>query len=48
MPESPRLRVELRRVDALRPSPRNPRRHGEDQLGQIARSISTFGFNNRS
>ena len=37
------------RIDEVRPTdlkcdPRNPRKHSNAQIGQIARSISTFGF----
>lgn len=40
------MRVARRRVEDLRPSPRNPRRHGEDQVARIAASIEAFGFAN--
>jgi len=32
-------------LDALRPDPRNPRRHSRIQVRAIARSIDAFGFN---
>jgi DNA modification methylase len=38
--------AELWPADRLRPSPRNPRRHGNEQIAQIARSIKAYGFNN--
>jgi DNA modification methylase len=38
--------VERRPLAALRPSPRNPRRHGDEQIAAIARSIEAYGFNN--
>ena len=31
-------------IDAIHPDPRNPRQHSTRQIGQIARSIETFGF----
>jgi len=40
------LKVELRPIDAVRPSPRNARTHGEKQITQIASSIRQFGFTN--
>src|SRR3954447_26123715 len=33
------------RISDLRPDPRNPRRHDQAQVRQIARSIESFGFN---
>lgn len=39
-------RLERRPLDRLRPSPRNPRRHGDDQIARIARSVAAYGFNN--
>lgn len=38
--------VRWQRPDQLRPNPRNPRRHGPDQIAAIERSIRAFGFNN--
>jgi DNA modification methylase len=38
------LRIEYRRVDSLRPDPKNARVHNDKQVHQIAESISTFGF----
>ena len=40
------LHIEVRRVDELKPSPRNPRTHSAKQIRQIADSIKTFGFTN--
>ncbi|MBU0554951.1 MAG: ParB N-terminal domain-containing protein [Alphaproteobacteria bacterium] len=40
------LKVELRPVTAVRPSPRNARTHSEKQITQIASSIRQFGFTN--
>src|SRR4051812_6200451 len=34
-----------RPIDLLKPDPGNPRQHSKKQIGQIARSIKTFGFN---
>ena len=31
-------------MDSLKPDPKNPRVHSQKQVGQIARSIQTFGF----
>jgi DNA modification methylase len=42
--ESPRLQISYRRIDQLKPDPRNPRRHSRKQTKQLARSIETFGF----
>lgn len=39
------LVIEYRPVSTLRPDPRNPRRHTERQVRQIAKSIEVFGFN---
>ena len=39
------LRVEQLPIDELRLDPRNPRHHSDLQIGQIARSIESFGFN---
>src|ERR1700686_1151354 len=41
---SRRLRIEYRRVDSLRPDPKNARLHSDKQVQQIAESIATFGF----
>lgn len=38
------LDIEYRKVDELRPQPRNPRVHSKKQIRQIARSIEAFGF----
>jgi 16S rRNA G966 N2-methylase RsmD len=40
------LHIEMRRLDELRPSPRNPRTHSAKQIRQIAESIKKFGFTN--
>ncbi len=40
------LRVVMRPLADLRPSPRNPRRHSDEQIVKIAQSIRKFGFNN--
>jgi DNA modification methylase len=40
------LKIEERRVDDLRPDPRNARAHDRTQIGRIAESIRAFGFNN--
>ena len=39
------LAVIYRRIEELRPDPRNPRSHSPRQVRQIARSVQTFGFN---
>jgi hypothetical protein len=39
------LAVVWRRIEVLRPDPTSPRLHSRAQVGQLARSISTFGFN---
>ena len=39
------LRIEQQPIDELRLDLRNPRHHTELQIGQIARSIESFGFN---
>src|SRR5438093_12592353 len=39
------MSVVYRRVDDLKPDPRNPRLHSSTQSRQIASSIETFGFN---
>src|SRR5438477_2526861 len=38
------LAIVHRRIDELKPDPRNPRRHSRKQIKQLARSIETFGF----
>lgn len=38
------LRIELRALDSLKINPRNPRRHTDRQIGQLAESITAFGF----
>lgn len=42
---NPKLHLVYRRISDLRPDPRNPRTHSPKQVRQIARSISSFGFN---
>jgi DNA modification methylase len=37
--------IEQLPIDELRLDPRNPRRHSDLQIGQIAQSIQAFGFN---
>lgn len=37
--------IEQLPIDELKLDPRNPRHHSDLQIGQIARSIETFGFN---
>ena|ERR1700733_350247 len=39
------LNIEYVPISSLRLNPHNPRRHTSKQIGQIARSIQTFGFN---
>ena len=39
------LTIVWRRVETLRPDPANPRFHSPKQIGQLARSITAFGFN---
>src|ERR1017187_57605 len=38
-------RIEQRKLSDLTPYPRNPRRHSDAQIAQIAGSIAQFGFN---
>jgi DNA modification methylase len=40
-----RIEVVYRGIETLRPDPRNPRRHSQQQVKQIAESIQAFGFN---
>ena len=40
-----KLKIELMWTSALVVDPRNPRKHSDQQIKQIARSIDTFGFN---
>jgi hypothetical protein len=44
-PGARNLSIQNRRVEELKPDPKNPRIHSEKQVRQIARSIQTFGFN---
>jgi DNA modification methylase len=37
--------IACRSLDELKPDPKNPRSHTRQQVRQIAKSISTFGFN---
>jgi DNA modification methylase len=39
------LTIEQLPIDELKLDPRNPRHHSDLQIGQIARSIDSFGFN---
>lgn len=39
-------RIVMRPLSAVTPSARNPRRHSDEQVAQIAASIERFGFNN--
>jgi DNA modification methylase len=39
------LAIVYRRIDQLNPDPTNSWRHSKKQIGQIANSIETFGFN---
>jgi DNA modification methylase len=41
----PRIAVTYRPLSDLKPDPRNPRRHSQRQIRQIAKSIQAFGFN---
>ena len=43
-PRPRRLEIVYRRIDELKPDPKNPRHHSKKQIGQIKRSIETFGF----
>jgi DNA modification methylase len=46
VPKPPNLLVvEQLPLDAIKPDPRNARRHSKAQLRQIARSIESFGYN---
>jgi ParB-like chromosome segregation protein Spo0J len=38
-------RIEHRKPAELTPDPKNPRRHSDAQIAQIAGSIAQFGFN---
>jgi DNA modification methylase len=40
------LKIELKRLDQLKPDPRNARTHSEKQISLLANSIDVFGFNN--
>ena len=39
-----RLEIVYRRIDDLKPDPKNPRQHSKKQIRQLARSIETFDF----
>ncbi len=41
----PSLTVVWRRIEVLRPDSANPRSHSPNQVRELARSITTFGFN---
>jgi DNA modification methylase len=43
-PKVPRIAIIYRRVEELKPDPKNARQHPERQVRQIARSIGEFGF----
>ena len=43
-PPNPRLQIVYRRIDELKPNPRNPRHHSRKQIKQLACSIQAFGF----
>jgi hypothetical protein len=45
-PASRDLNVESRRIEALRPNPKNARTHSRSQIKAIAQSINQFGFIN--
>src|SRR5580698_1967667 len=38
-------RIEHRKLSEITPYPKNPRRHSDAQIAQIAGSIAQFGFN---
>src|SRR5438094_3591124 len=40
----PRLKIVYRRLDELKPDPKNPRHHTKKQIKQLKASIGTFGF----
>src|ERR1700724_2274788 len=40
-----RIDIKYQPIGSLTPDPKNARKHNRKQIGQIARSISTFGFN---
>jgi len=40
-----RIKIKYQPIGSLTPEPKNARKHTKKQIGQIARSISTFGFN---
>ena len=42
---SPRRQLSFVAIGHLVPDPQNPRKHGRAQIGAIARSIESFGFN---
>jgi DNA modification methylase len=39
------LEITYRPIDEIKPDPRNPRKHGREQIQAIARSMNTFGVN---
>jgi ParB-like chromosome segregation protein Spo0J len=41
----PRISIEYRPIERLKPNLANPRRHSKKQVRQIADSIRVFGFN---
>ena len=42
--QTPPLTIDYRALDALALDPTNPRTHSKTQIGQIAKSIRSFGF----
>src|SRR5258706_225489 len=43
--DAPKIAVTYRQIADLQPSPNNPRLHSSQQIRQLKRSISDFGFN---
>ncbi|WP_210192232.1 ParB/Srx family N-terminal domain-containing protein, partial [Bradyrhizobium japonicum] len=46
MTEIARIKIEYRLLGSLKLNPRNARLHSDNQVAEIARSISRFGFLN--
>jgi ParB-like chromosome segregation protein Spo0J len=40
-----KIELEWLSPDQIKPDPRNPRKHSDRQIKQIAASIKAFGFN---
>jgi hypothetical protein len=38
------LKVQYRRIEELKPNPRNPRTHSREQIRKVADSMDAFGF----